>query len=266
MHVNGSHKGPESDTKRLARKELRNLARFLAAWCDAVGLHPKNLAERAESVKQRWIKEKGLTDAQVKRYGSSRPHFYRLLKGQIQVEYGDRDMLQYLSEIFEIDVVQLFDTLADQVWPTVHLGPSDYIEAPLQDPAAKGARYFFPPEQLAGCPMHHLYLELEGGGTSGLHRHITGTEMMRLDEGEQALVRFPTRAANCREINLHRSETVFFDATLPHQVVNPSDQTARLFISRNYNFDSPSTATGPGAAGEDGLVEDAAPRGRGGVI
>ena len=179
----------------------------------------------------------------MKRFGSSRPHFYRLLKGQVQVSYGDREMLQYLSEIFEIDVAQLFDTLADRVWPTVHLAPCDYIEAPLQDPIAQGARYFFPPEHLAGCPMHHLYLELECGGASGMHRHFAGTEMMRLDEGESVTLRFPSRATNRREIRLARGETVFFDATLPHQVLNTSNEPARLFVSRNYDFETSNTGT-----------------------
>lgn len=227
---------PRHVTQQWAGKELRNLSRFLSAWCDAVGVHPTELAERAEAVKKRWGQEKGLTATDLKRFGSSRPHFYRLLKGQIQVAYGDREMLQYLSEIFEIDVVQLFDTLADRVWPTVHLALDDYIEAPLQDAAATGARYFFPPEQLAGCPMHHLYLELGVGGTSGLHRHFAGTEMMRLDKGVSVELRFPSRAMNRRTIKLGLGEAVFFDATLPHQVVNESAATARLFVSRNYSF------------------------------
>ena len=229
--------GPKIDG--YTRKELRNLSRFLAAWCDAVGVHPADLAQRAEKVKARWAAQEGMSATELKRFGSSRPHFYRLLKGQITIEYGDRRMLQYLSEIFEIDVAQLFDTLADRVWPTVHLAPDDYIEAPLQDPQARGARYLFPPEQLAGCPMHHLYLELAGQGRSSMHRHFAGTEMMRLDEGEQVTIRFPTRAVNRREIVLRRGEAVFFDATLPHQVVNTSDTPARLFVSRNYNFDDP---------------------------
>ena len=219
-----------------AGKELRNLATFLSAWCDAVGVHPTALAERAEGVKQRWEAEKRFSAADLKRFGSSRPHFYRLLKGQVQVAYGDRDMLQYLSEIFEIDVVQLFDTLGDRVWPTVHLAAEDYIEAPLKDAAATGARYFFPPEQLAGCPMHHLYLELDPGGTSGLHRHFAGTEMMRLDEGTSVTLRFPTRATNRRTVTLSTGEVTFFDATLPHQVVNETTDKARLFVSRNYSF------------------------------
>lgn len=220
-----------------AGKELRQLARFLSAWCDAVGAQPAVLADRAEGVKQRWIAEKGLSPAEIKRFGSSRPHFYRLLKGQIHVASGDRLMLQYLSEIFEIDVVQLYDTLADRVWPTVHLAPGDYVEAPLKDPAAEGAHYLFPPEHLAGCPMHHLYLELDPGGSSGLHRHFAGTEMMRLDEGEHVVLRFPTRVKRCRELLLSHHETAFFDATVPHQVVNTSDTPARLFVSRNYDFD-----------------------------
>lgn len=249
MRSNDTEPTPGSSTKQLARKELHHLARFLGAWCDAVGMQPADLADRAERVKERWA-EKGLTTSQLKRFGSSRPHFYRLLKGQIHVAYGDREMLQYLSEIFEIDVVQLFDTLADRVWPTVHLAPSDYIEAPLQDPLAKSARYFFPPEQLAGCPMHHLYLELAGGGTSGLHRHFAGTEMMRLDRGEVVTLRFPTRAKNRREFTLHVDEVAFFDATLPHQVANPSKQNARLFISRNYDFDSPHEQPEPNGEGD----------------
>jgi len=235
--------GQAPTTTRLARKELRHLARFLSAWCDAVGLYPTDLATRAEAVKVRWGEQKDLSSAELKRFGSSRPHFYRLLKGQIHVEYGDRDMLEYLSEIFEIDVVQLFDTLADRVWPTVHLAQDDYIEAPLQDPVATGARYYFPPEQLAGCPMHHLYLELESGGTSGMHRHFAGTEMMRLDKGQAVTVRFPTRALNRREITLQQGEVIFFDATLPHQVINRCEQTSRLFVSRNYDFDSTSELT-----------------------
>ncbi|MAE67195.1 MAG: hypothetical protein CMJ18_23285 [Phycisphaeraceae bacterium] len=237
----------------LARKELRNLARFLSAWCDAVGIHPVDLAERAERIKARWVEQNAVSKAEIKRFGSSRPHFSRLLKGQIHVEYGDRQMLQYLSEIFEIDVVQLFDTLADRVWPTIHLAPTDYIEAPLQDPQARGARYFFPLEQLAGCPMHHLYLELEPGGSSGLHRHFAGTEMMRLDEGEAVTLKFPTRARNRREIVLRRGEITFFDATLQHQVINTSDVGARLLISRNYDFDQAlESGTGDGPdPGED---------------
>ena len=203
----------------LVGKELRNVQHFLSAWCDAIGITPANLAQRAETVKERWKVENGHSESQLKRFGSSRPHFYRLLKGQIHIAYGDREMLQYLSEIFEIDVIQIFDTLADRVWPTVHLAPSDYIEAPLQDPLAKGARYFFPPEQLARCPMHHLYLELDTSGTSGLHRHFAGTEMMRLDQGESVTIRFPTRASNRRQIVLNQGETAFFDATLIHQVV-----------------------------------------------
>ena len=255
MQKNGKESEP---TERLARKELRHLSRFLAAWCDAVGIHPGDLADRAERIKQRWASERGLSPVQLKRFGSSRPHFYRLLKGQLHVEYGDREMLQYLSEIFEIDVVQLFDTLADRVWPTVHLAPSDYIEAPLKDRAAKGARYFFPPEQLVGCPMHHLYLELDSGGNSGLHRHFAGTEMMRLDEGESVSIRFPTRAKNRREIIMDRGETAFFDATLPHQVANPSDVYARLFVSRNYDFDQRLQDTAPGGVHElAGLLENA---------
>ena len=242
MPGNGTEPSGDGQAKPLVTKELRNLARFLAAWCDAVGVQPADLAQRAEQVKQRWIDEKGLSPAQVKRFGSSRPHFYRLLKGQIHIEYGDGQMLQYLSEIFEIDVVQLFDTLADPVWPTVHLAPGDYIEAPLQDPAAQGARYLFPPEHLAGCTMHHLYLELEPQGTSGMHRHFAGTEMMRLDEGETVQLRFPSRAQNCRRVTLHRGEAIFFDATLPHQVINSSDVPARLFVSRNYDFDSPQSS------------------------
>ena len=238
MPGNGTEPSGDGQVKPLASKELRNLARYLAAWCDAVGVHPADLAQRAEQVKQRWIDEKGLTAAQVKRLGSSRPHFYRLLKGQIHIEDGDQQMLQYLSEIFEIDVVQLFDTLADPVWPTVHLAPGDYIEAPLQDPAARGARYLFPPEHLAGCPMHHLYLELEPQGTSGMHRHFAGTEMMRLDEGDSVKLSFPSRAVNRREVTLRRGEAIFFDATLTHQVINNSDVPARLLISRNYDFDS----------------------------
>lgn len=222
----------------LVRKELRNLAQFLSAWCDAIGLQPAELADRAEKIKQQWIKQQRLSKAEIKRFGSSRPHFYRLLKGQVPIEYGDRPMLQYLSEIFEIDVVQLFDTLPDRVWPTVHLAPSDYIEAPIKDPAAEGARYLLPPEQLAGCPMHHLYLELAGGGTSGLHRHFAGTEMLRLDEGDQVTINFPTRARNRRQITLHQGETAFFDATLQHQVLNTGDQPARLFVSRNFDFNS----------------------------
>ena len=184
-----------SDTiNHLEHKTLSHLPRFLAAWCNAVGLQPGELAQRAEQVKGRWISQKKYTPAQMKRFGSSRPHFYRLLKGQLPIELADQDMLQYLSEIFEIDVVQLFDALSDRVWPSVHLAPSDYIEAPLQDAAASGARYFFPPEQLAGCPMHHLYLELEPGGTSGLHRHFAGTEMVRLDTGDTVTLCFPSRA------------------------------------------------------------------------
>jgi hypothetical protein len=234
---NGSQDVAATASSSLAQKELRNLARFLAAWCDAVGVHPALLAERAEQVKRRWAREKGLSDAEIKRFGSSRPHFYRLLKGQITVDVGDRQMLQYLSEIFEIDVVQLFDTLADRVWPTVHLAPGDYIEAPLQDPAAKGARYLLPPEQLAGCPMHHLYIELAPGGSSGMHRHFAGTEMMRLDEGLSVTIRFPTRVRSRRTIELSRGELAFFDATLPHQVVNDSSEQARLFVSRNYELE-----------------------------
>ena len=226
--MNDSEKNREpSEDNRLISKRLHNLSRFLSAWCDAIGVQPTQLAERAERIKERWQAERGLTQAELKRFGSSRPHFYRLLKGQITVQYGDREMLQYLSEIFEIDVAQIFDTLADPVWPTVHLAPSDYIEAPLQAPEAQGAKYLFPPEHLAGCPMHHLYLELESGGTSGMHRHFAGTEMMRLDEGESVTLRFPTRAKNRREIVLHRGEAAFFDATLPHQVVNTTDQPAR---------------------------------------
>ena len=238
MPANSIEPSGDGQVNPLDVKELRNLSRFLAAWCDAVGVHPADLAERADQIKQRWVKEKVLSPDQLKRFGSSRPHFYRLLKGQIHIEYGDRQMLQYLSEIFEIDVVQLFGTLADRVWPTVHLAPSDYIETPLKDPVAKGARYFFPPEQLAACPMHHLYLELEGGGSSGMHRHFAGTEMMRLDEGQCVALRFPTRAKNRQQITLHQGEVAFFDAKLAHQVVNTCDQKARLFISRNYDFET----------------------------
>ena len=228
-----------SDTiNHLEHKTLSHLPRFLAAWCNAVGLQPGELAQRAEQVKGRWISQKKYTPAQMKRFGSSRPHFYRLLKGQLPIELADQDMLQYLSEIFEIDVVQLFDALSDRVWPSVHLAPSDYIEAPLQDAAASGARYFFPPEQLAGCPMHHLYLELEPGGTSGLHRHFAGTEMVRLDTGDTVTLCFPSRAKNSRQVVLHQSETVFFDATLLHQIVNDTATPARIFISRNYDFDN----------------------------
>jgi len=229
--------------QQLAGKKLKNLARFLSAWCDAAGVHPAELAQRAERVKATWASQKGLPAAELKRFGSSRPHFYRLLKGQINVEYGDREMLQYLSEIFEIDVVQLFDTLPDQVWPTVHLAENDYIEAPLKDPRAKGARYLFPPEQLARCPMHHLYIELDAGGSSGLHQHFAGTEMMRLDNGESIVLRFPSRASNRQEIMLHRGEVIFFDATLPHQVVNNTSTPARLFVSRNYEFENSTSNT-----------------------
>ena len=228
----------------LAHKQLRNLARFLSAWCESAGVNPSELAERAENVKQRWVSENRLSDEQAKRFGSSRPHFYRLLKGQVAVEYGDRDMLQYLSEIFEIDVAQIFDTLAERVWPTVHLAPADYLEAPLKDPASRGARYLFPPEHLAGCPMHHLYIELEPGGASGRHRHFAGTEMMRLDEGDSVAVNFPTRAVNRQQIRLGRGETVFFDATLLHQVINEGDAAARLFVSRNYEFDPDQASIG----------------------
>jgi hypothetical protein len=219
-------------------KQLNNLARFLSAWTDAVGLQPADLAQRAEHIKKQWADDGRLSSSDIKRFGSSRPHFYRLLKGQIPIDSSDRDMLQYLSEIFEIDVTQIFDMLANRVWPTVHLAIEDYIEAPLQDSAAKGARYFFPPEHLTGCPMHHLYLELQEGGTSGIHRHHAGTEMMRLDAGESAIIRFPTRASNRREIKLAPGEIAFFDATLVHQVVNESKETDRLFISRNYDFDA----------------------------
>ena len=243
MQNTGANQDQSDTNKSSPDKELRNLARFLAAWCDAVGIHPSDLAERAEQVKQRWLDENLLTPSEIKRFGSSRPHFYRLLKGQIPIEYNDRDMLQYLSEIFEIDVVQLFDTLADRVWPTVHLAPDDYIEAPLQDPVASGARYLFPPEQLASCPMHHLYLELDPGGTSGMHRHFSGTEMMRLDEGGTVAVKFPSRTTNQQQVTLKQGEVVFFDATLPHQVVNESGRPARLFISRNYDFDVASPGT-----------------------
>lgn len=239
MPINSIEPSGDGQVNPLDVKELRNLSRFLAAWCDAVGVHPADLAERADQIKQRWVKENGLSPDQLKRFGSSRPHFYRLLKGQIHIEYGDRQMLQYLSEIFEIDVVQLFDTLADPVWPTVHLAIGDYIEAPLQDPAAQKARYLFPPEHLAGCPMHHLYLDLKPQGSSGMHRHFAGTEMMRLDEGETVELNFPSRARNCSQIILHCGEVIFFDATLPHQVINSSGVPARLFISRNYDFDSP---------------------------
>lgn len=234
----GRRIGESKMVNPLDGKQLHNLARFLSAWTDAVGLQPADLADRAENIKQQWIDEGRLTGSDIKRFGSSRPHFYRLLKGEIPIDGSDRDMLQYLSEIFEIDVAQIFDMLADRVWPTVHLAAQDYIEAPLQDPAAKGARYLFPPEHLAGCPMHHLYLELRGGGTSGVHRHFAGTEMMRLDEGESVTIHFPTRATNSREIKLAQGEVAFFDATLVHQVVNDSPADARIFISRNYDFDA----------------------------
>lgn len=234
--MKGNGHEQDGSVSPLAHKELGNLARFLSAWCDAVGASPTELAGRAERVKSRWASEKQLEPGDLKRFGSSRPHFYRLLKGQIPVEYGDRDMLQYLSEIFEIDVVQIFDTLADRVWPTVHLSRQDYIEAPLQDPAAKGARYFFPIEQLAHCPMHHLYIELDPEGTTGMHRHFAGTEMIRLDEGDEVDVQFPTRARNRRRLTLHCGETVFFDATLLHQLTNIGGRSARMFISRNYEL------------------------------
>ncbi len=237
--------GPESGAKTAVGKQLHNLARFLSAWCDAVGVQPADLAER---VKEQWAARGRLSDADSKRFGSSRPHFYRLLKGEVHVDGSDRDMLEYLSEIFEIDVAQLFDNLADRVWPTVHLSPADYVEAPLQDAAAKGARYLFPPEHLAGCPMHHLYLELDGGGTSGVHRHFAGTEMMRLDEGDGITIRFPTRASNRQQITLRQGEVAFFDATLVHQVINDSNAKVRIFINRNYDFDA-----GP-LGDEDGQV------------
>ena len=217
MQNTGANQDQSDTNKPSSDKELRNLARFLAAWCDAVGIHPSDLAERAEQVKQRWLDENLLTPSEIKRFGSSRPHFYRLLKGQIPIEYNDRDMLQYLSEIFEIAVVQ--------------------------DPVASGARYLFPLEQLASCPMHHLYLELDPGGTSGMHRHFSGTEMMRLDEGGTVAVKFPTRTTNQQQVTLKQGEVVFFDATLPHQVVNESGRSARLFISRNYDFDVASPGT-----------------------
>jgi hypothetical protein len=206
-----------------------------------MGLHPAELSKRAELVKERWEREKGLSKAHLKHFGSSRPHFYRVLKGQVPVEYGDTEMLQYLSEIFEIDVVQLFDTVPDRVWPTVHLAPTDYVEAPLKDQAAAGARYLFPVEQLADCPMHHLYLELDAGGNSGLHRHFEGTEMMRLDEGDRVELQFPTRSVNRREVALGNGEIIFFDATLPHQVSNIGRKKARIFISRNYRLDEQAT-------------------------
>jgi quercetin dioxygenase-like cupin family protein len=66
-------------------------------------------------------------------------------------------------------------------------------------------------------------------------------------------LRFPTRATNRQEITLHRGEVVFFDATLPHQVVNDSDERARLFISRNYDFDGD---RGPADAGAAPTEED----------
>ena len=72
----------------------------------------------------------------------------------------------------------------------------------------------------------------------------------RLDRGEMVTLRFPTRAKNRREFTLHVDEVAFFDATLPHQVANPSKQNARLFISRNYDFDSPHEQPEPNGEGD----------------
>jgi hypothetical protein len=98
MSDNGANEPSSQLAGPRADKELRNLARLLCAWCDSVGVAPSELAERAERIKHRWFDERGMSKAQLKRFGSSRPHFYRLLKGQIPVNYNDQEMLKYLSE------------------------------------------------------------------------------------------------------------------------------------------------------------------------
>ena len=90
--------------------------------------------------------------------------------------------------------------------------------------------------------MHHLYIELDPEGTTGIHRHFAGTEMIRLDEGDAVDVQFPTRARNRRHLTLHCGETVFFDATLLHQLTNTGGRSGRMFISRNYELND---AQGP---------------------
>ena len=67
MQNNGRDKVLNQARTQLARKELRNLASFLSAWCDAVGVQTADLAERAECIKQRWVAEKQLTPAELTR-------------------------------------------------------------------------------------------------------------------------------------------------------------------------------------------------------
>ena len=50
MQNTGANQDQSDTNKPSSDKELRNLARFLAAWCVAVGIHPSDLAERAEQV------------------------------------------------------------------------------------------------------------------------------------------------------------------------------------------------------------------------
>jgi len=110
IKVHTGNTNPEHIEDQWSGKELRNLARFLSAWCDAVGVQPTELAERAETVKQRWATEKGFTAMDLKRFGSSRPHFYRLLKDQIQ-EYPERHQkLQHLHDLMVDQAIKALET------------------------------------------------------------------------------------------------------------------------------------------------------------
>lgn len=177
----------------------------------------KNLGQRIRTLR----KEKGLTLVEIsEKTGIAQATLSRIETGTM---IGTVESHEKIAEMLGIGLAELYAGVDRRYEQIAHLGPKDTRKITLH---AKDVHVELLTQESSKKKITPLLLTLQGNGKTEREVNERGVEKfvwvldghvkMKLDQ---------------EEISLKAQETLYFDASLPHQIMNEGQKAAKIFIA-----------------------------------
>jgi transcriptional regulator with XRE-family HTH domain len=177
----------------------------------------KNLGARMRELR----KQKGLTLVEIaEKTGVAQATLSRIETG---VMIGTIESHAKIAEVIGVGLPELYQDIDDRASKTAHVKEEDQKKATIH---SKNVKITLLTQQVADKKITPLLIELASGAETEKEKKERGVEKFIWAQEGSVKIKLEKET-----FELKSGDTFYFDASYPHQIVNESSKSARVFVA-----------------------------------